>query len=531
MASTGGEGAGAAVPPASELTRAETTEFLALPAPDNESGPEVTLNVATGEPVSLDHLGPVIVTTAGGLERISNWNTLTDREQQVARRRIAKRNIERLAVLRGEATATIAAKTNPAPTANTPAGAANGVNAEATGGGKGAVAAAEASARAVERGPERSAASAPATVAGVRALSPEVGRLAEMRAETATPPSGSASPNLPPDPRVVAVLGSGKFGTAMAVVMARNGHTVRILTRRPEVATSINSTHRHPVCFSELELDPSITATTDPATALSGVDFVVHAIPVQASTKFLGAVAKHVPPSCPVVSLSKGIDVHTLGMMVDVIRATLGADRNVCCLSGPSFAGELVARQPTGMVLACADMDIARSAAALFHSTTLRIYLSEDVVGVEICGALKNVYAIAAGAAEGMGLGLNSAALLVTRANKEMARVCIAKGAEIKTVTGLSGVGDLMLTCFGKVSRNRTVGRRLGEGETVADILATSTEVAEGVATTPAAARLARALNVRAPIIFAMEQVLAGAVSPNAALMGLMARPMSVEDT
>lgn len=404
----------------------------------------------------------------------------------MARRRIAKRNIERLAVLRGEATATSAAKTNPAPTANTPAGAANGVNAEATaagGGSKGAVAAAEAS-------PERSTTvSAPATVAGVRALSPEVGRLAEMRAESATPPSGSASPNLPPDPRVVAVLGSGKFGTAMAVVMARNGHTVRILTRRPEVATSINSTHRHPVCFPELELDPSITATTDPATALSGVDFVVHAIPVQASTKFLGAVAKHVPPSCPVVSLSKGIDVHTLGMMVDVIRATLGANRNVCCLSGPSFAGELVARQPTGMVLACADMDIARSAAALFHSTTLRIYLSDDVVGVEICGALKNVYAIAAGAAEGMGLGLNSAALLVTRANKEMARVCIAKGAEIKTVTGLSGVGDLMLTCFGKVSRNRTVGRRLGEGETVADILATSTEVAEGVATTPAAAR------------------------------------------
>jgi glycerol-3-phosphate dehydrogenase (NAD+) len=340
----------------------------------------------------------------------------------------------------------------------------------------------------------------------------------------------TASPDESSEPKVVAVLGSGKFGTAMAVVMARNGHTVRILTRRPEIATSINESHKHPICFVDTALSPKISATTDAATALAGVDYIVHAVPVQASAKFLSSVAQFVPPTAPVVSLSKGIDVVTLGMMVDVIKASLGPDQPCCCLSGPSFASELVDSQPTGMVLACSNLDVARHAATLFHSKTLRVYLSEDVVGVEICGALKNVYAIAAGAAEGMGLGLNSAALLVTRANKEMARVCIAKGAQVKTVSGLSGVGDLMLTCFGKVSRNRTVGKRMGQGETVAQILATSTEVAEGITTTPAAARLARALSVKAPIIFAMEQVVSGVVSPKEALLNLMSRPMSVED-
>lgn len=292
-----------------------------------------------------------------------------------------------------------------------------------------------------------------------------------------------------------------------------------------EVVAGVNGARRHPQCFSETQLPEGLTATTDPTEATAGVNFIVHAVPVQQSAAFLTKMAPHIPSDVPVISTSKGIDTESLGTMADVISSALGPAHPCAFLSGPSFAKELVEAQPTGLVLASSDSAVAKAAVPLFLSGSLRVYISDDVTGVELGGALKNVYAIIAGACEGMNFGLNPVALLVTRACREMARILSAKSARPDTVHGLSGVGDLMLTCFGSASRNRTVGLRLGRGESIDHILATSAEVAEGVATTPAAARLARQLGVDAPCIFAMEAVLDGRIGPREALEKVMSRP------
>lgn len=327
----------------------------------------------------------------------------------------------------------------------------------------------------------------------------------------------------------VCVFGSGSFGTALATVVARNGFTVTMLTRREEVATSINTKHVNPQHLTEFKLPPLLSATTSCSDALSGASFIVHCIPVQATAAFLEPFRKDIPSNVPIISTSKGLHGETLETMAELVPRILQRDQPMAFLSGPTFAKELMEANPSGAVMAAKDLAVADACASLFHSAALRIYTTNDVVGVEIGGALKNVYAVAAGAVEGMGLGTNPTAFLVTRACAEMNLLAVALGARAHTMAGLSGIGDLMLTCMGGASRNKAVGARIGKGERISDILdsrkKTLEGVAEGVATAPAAEKLARRLGVDAPIALAVAAVLDGRVQVREAILTLMQRP------
>ena len=335
-------------------------------------------------------------------------------------------------------------------------------------------------------------------------------------------------------PTKVCVFGSGSFGTALGIVLARNGLEVVLLTRRPEVAAAVCAEHRNPAAFSSHSLPFCLGATTDAAAALRGASFIVHSIPVQASFEYLRELAPHVPAGVPIINSSKGVHLAKGMFMSELVPAALAeggapGPNPVVVFGGPTFAEELVKAFPSGAVVAAAAAEHAAAAARLFSSPTLRVFTSADVRGMEIAGALKNVYAIAAGCLVGLGLGTNSAALLVTRAVAEMAAIAKSQGCTEATLSGLSGVGDLMLTCFGAASRNRRVGERLGRGESLAAILASLPEVAEGVSTAPAALRLARAARVDAPIIEAVVAVLEGALTPLEALMALLSIPIGTE--
>jgi glycerol-3-phosphate dehydrogenase (NAD+) len=258
---------------------------------------------------------------------------------------------------------------------------------------------------------------------------------------------------------------------------------------------------------------------------LSRADFVVHSIPVQASAQYLEHLGPMIPDTTPVISTSKGICTESLRLMAEIIPDSLGRPDHPCIfLSGPSFARELMAGFPTGFISASPDAALARRGAELFESDSVRVWTSTDHIGTEIGGALKNPYAIAAGILEGLGLGMNTTALLVTRAIAEMNALAVAMGSTEPTLVGLSGVGDLMLTSFGGLSRNRTVGVRLGRGETIAQIRESMTEVAEGVATTPAAVKLARQHGIQVPLIEAVNDVIDGNTTPAEALMRFMRR-------
>jgi len=273
-------------------------------------------------------------------------------------------------------------------------------------------------------------------------------------------------------------------------------------------------------------LPENVTATTSFEEALKDVDYIVHTVPVQATHDYLRAIAHLVPKNVPIVNAAKGIHSETLEYMSDIIPKALGNPQQpMAFLSGPSFAKELVENVPTVIVIASHDKGLRERVQILFHSLSLRVYTNADVVGVEIGGALKNVFAIAAGICDGVGLGSNSMAAMVTRGCSEMTRLAIAMGGQPATLAGLSGIGDLMLTCYGALSRNRTVGVRIGKGETLAQIRASTKEVAEGVATTPAAARLAKQLNLDCPIIQAVNMALAGSASAHDLIKELMSMP------
>jgi len=291
----------------------------------------------------------------------------------------------------------------------------------------------------------------------------------------------------------VCVFGSGSFGTALGTVIARNGYTVTLLTRREEVATSVNTQHVNPQHLTECKLPPLLSATTSAEEALRGASFIVHSIPVQSTEGFLAPLKDLIPPDVPIISTSKGLHSETLETMNELVPRVLCREQPMAFLSGPTFAKELMDSVPSGAIMAAFDHSVAEACAAIFHCQYLRCYTTDDVIGVEVGGALKNVYALAAGAAEGMGLGVNSMAFLVTRACAEMNCLAVAMGARAHTMNSLAGIGDLMLTCMGGASRNKAVGMRIGKGESLTSILDTRKQslagVAEGVATTPAAAR------------------------------------------
>jgi len=312
--------------------------------------------------------------------------------------------------------------------------------------------------------------------------------------------------------------------------MVRRGHDVKIWTLEPEVASGINSEHRNPLFLSDLDLHPGLVATDDLTAAARHAPVWIWVVPVQFSRAVMAAARHHAPAELVVVSSSKGIETGTLKRMDEVAAEVMDVDaERFCCLSGPTFAREVVKGDPSAAVLACPDSALASNLQEEFSDHHLRLYAGNDLIGVELAGALKNIIAIAAGIIDGLGLGSNTQAALMTRGLHEITRLGVAMGADVMTFRGLAGMGDLVLTCTGGLSRNRTAGQRLGRGESLDDILGSMREVVEGVRTAPAAARLAENHGVDMPITQAVTRLLAGEADPRTMLKELMLRQLKVE--
>ena len=331
--------------------------------------------------------------------------------------------------------------------------------------------------------------------------------------------------------RKVSVFGGGSFGTALATLLAGNKPSLDVVLLLRDAATceSINTLHVNARYLPAFTLPANVRATLNAADAIHGADYIVHAVPVQQSFIFLSALRELIPHATPLLCVSKGLEVGTCRTMAQIIEDALGRKQPLAVLSGPTFALELMQGLPTAIVAASSDPKLACDVQRLYSSSNLRVNTSADVVGVEISGALKNVLAIAAGIVDGLQLGNNAMAALVSQGCSEIRWLAERMGADPVTLSGLSGVGDAMLTCFVALSRNRTVGVRLGRGETLAAILASSTQVAEGVATAAAVVVLARKHRVRLPVMTAVARILDGAMNPREAVEALMALPQRHE--
>lgn len=339
----------------------------------------------------------------------------------------------------------------------------------------------------------------------------------------------------PPYPVRVAVIGGGNFALALATVVARQSIPTTLLIRDQDTAEHINAEHSHPRYMSDIKLPKNIYATADPETALSDATYIIHAVPVQYTRAFLDKVKEFVPSNVPVLSVSKGIETTSLGFMVDILKECLGEDRSYAFLSGPSFAREICEGFATAVVIASEDLLLADDLADMLSSDNFMVFTTKDVIGVETGGAVKNVIALAAGMCEGLGLGTNAMSGLVTRGCAEMRRLGLILGAKPSTISGLSGVGDTFGTCFGPLSRNRKFGYRLGQGESMEEILASTTEVAEGVETSKALVKMIKLkcngyrLDLKFPILFGVADILEGKQTPQEGLQGLMNMPMRME--
>jgi glycerol-3-phosphate dehydrogenase (NAD(P)+) len=315
------------------------------------------------------------------------------------------------------------------------------------------------------------------------------------------------------------------------MLLERNGHDVCIWSYETEVAAAINEERRNPY-LEGVPLPERLRAETDLAAAVRGAGLVVSASPSQFVRRMMSEAAAHLEPEVLLVSATKGIELDTLLRMDEVLTEVLpaGAMARFCALSGPSFAKEVAAGAPTAVVIGSHDRAAAERASMLFQTASFRVYTNSDVVGVELGGALKNVIALAAGTTAGLGYGHNTLAALITRGLAEITRLGLAVGAQKDTFYGLAGVGDLVLTCTGSLSRNRTVGYRLGRGETLEAILSDMAAVAEGVKTTDAALELARRHGVEMPITEEMYAILYEGRSADEALRALMARDPKPEE-
>ena len=328
----------------------------------------------------------------------------------------------------------------------------------------------------------------------------------------------------------IAVLGAGSFGTCLAMLSARQ-HDVKIWSRRADIAEAINRDRRNPRYLSAFELPPRIEATTDLREALSGAELVIIAVPSQSLREVMREAGPFIEPGAILVSAVKGIEFETGLTMHGVLEELLDAAHHprLVALSGPSFAREIANRQPTVVTLACREEAYAISVQATLSCPWFRCYTHTDIMGVETAGALKNVIAIAVGMSDGQSAGHNARAALMTRGLAEITRIGVAQGAEASTFLGLAGMGDLLLTCTGDLSRNRRVGLALGAGRPLDEIVAELGEVAEGIQTTRAACRLAARLGVDAPISNQVRAVLDGEKTPEQAGEFLMNRQLKSE--
>ncbi len=329
----------------------------------------------------------------------------------------------------------------------------------------------------------------------------------------------------------IAIIGAGGWGTALGAVAGRAGHEVSLWSRNAEVVKGINREHENSVYLVGHKLEGRVRATHEISEALRGAELVVLAAPSHAMRELLTRMRGQIALGSVMVSATKGIEVETGQRISELVRDELGpgAGARFVCLSGPSFAQEVAARQPTAVVAASVDEACAAKVQAVFSFDNLRVYTNADVVGTELGGAVKNVVAVAAGMVSGLGLGANSVAALVTRGLAEITRLASAEGARAETMMGLAGLGDLVLTCTGGLSRNRYVGQELGRGRTLSDILSGMKEVAEGVRTTRAVKLLAGRAGIEMPITEQVFAVLYEARSVRAAAEELMARPLKGE--
>lgn len=325
------------------------------------------------------------------------------------------------------------------------------------------------------------------------------------------------------------ILGAGSWGTALASHLGGSGRSVRLWGRDPSLMQEIAAQGRNPTYVPHASLPASVRATGSLDEALAGAGYVIVAVPSHGLRAVLRAAAPMIPRGAVLVSATKGIEETSLQRMSEILAEETRGEHAVAVLSGPSFAAEVARKLPTALVVASTDASARRSVQDEFRGPFLRLYESDDVVGVEIGGALKNTIAIAAGVVESLALGHNAVAALVTRGLAEMSRLAAALGARRETLSGLSGLGDLMLTCTGELSRNRQVGLELGRGRPIADIVSGMRMVAEGVRTTEAALALAARAGVELPIAQQMADVMAGRRSPRQAVDCLMLRPQRGE--
>jgi glycerol-3-phosphate dehydrogenase (NAD(P)+) len=324
----------------------------------------------------------------------------------------------------------------------------------------------------------------------------------------------------------IGVIGAGSWGTTLADLLARKGHEVTLWAYEPDLVAELRDTGVNSRFLPQIPLSPELQYTNSLAEAAAGAGIVLFVSPTQVMRSVLRQILPHLPAGIPLVSASKGIELDTLLTMSQLFRELLppARHREIAVLSGPSFAREVARQMPTAVTVAAVDDEIARRVQTAFTTDCFRVYTNGDLVGVELGGAIKNVIALAAGISDGLGFGHNTRAALITRGLAEMSRLGRVLGADPATFAGLAGMGDLVLTCTGDLSRNRTVGLRIGQGETLEAILDSMTMVAEGVKTSESARMLAERHGVEMPIIQQVYQIIHEGKSARQAVIELMTR-------
>ncbi|MCU1266873.1 MAG: Glycerol-3-phosphate dehydrogenase [Acidobacteria bacterium] len=329
----------------------------------------------------------------------------------------------------------------------------------------------------------------------------------------------------------IAVIGAGNWGTALAVIAGRKGHKVLLWSRNEGIVTSINASRSNAIYLPNCVIPDSVVATTEFESALDGAELVILAAPSHVTRKLLSDMLPNLSSQMIFVSATKGIEIETGKRISEIVNDVIGSEfpPRFVSLSGPSFANEVVAGHPTAIVAASEGTVERQLVQAELSFENLRVYANDDVVGTELGGSVKNVMAIAAGMVAGLGFGTNSVAALITRGLAEMSRLALREGGKIQTMMGLAGLGDLVLTCTGRLSRNRHVGYELGRGHILAEITKDMKGIAEGVKTTTAVNRLAAKLGVEMPITTQVEAVLSEKKSAAEATAQLMSRPLRDE--
>jgi glycerol-3-phosphate dehydrogenase (NAD(P)+) len=328
----------------------------------------------------------------------------------------------------------------------------------------------------------------------------------------------------------VTVLGSGSWGTALAIHLARNGHAVTLWARNRDTVDQLRAAGEHSKCHPGVPFPGGLSLSADLEAACGSAEAVVVSCPSHAVRSMGESIRPLLRPATLIVSTSKGIEQDTHLTMSDILEVVLpGHTTRVSVLSGPSFAREVARGLPTAVTAAAASPSVAEELQQLFHAPAFRVYTSTDMVGVEVGGAVKNVIALAAGVSDGLGFGHNTRAALITRGLAEISRLAIHLGADSRTLYGLSCLGDLVLTCTGDLSRNRSVGLRLGKGETLQEIIASMNEVAEGVRNTASVHSLARSAGIEMPITEQMHALLYEGKGAQQAVVDLMARRFKQE--